>query len=79
VGIVLREPCAVGTTLLAALDLLDRGPCVAFTGVLAWSEPAIRSHESPAWRPMAAGLTFVRIDAMDVRLRRRLFPDSAQA
>ena len=77
VGIVLKEPFTVGTTLLVEMDLLDRGPWVSFTGALAWSEPVARSRGSMAWRPMAAGLRFVRVDAMDVRLYRRLFPEPA--
>ena len=77
VGITLPEPFAVGTRLLVEVDLLDRGPRVRVTGEVAWSEPAVRRRESPAWRPMAAGLRFVRVDAMDTRLYRRLFPEPA--
>ncbi|OGX40728.1 MAG: hypothetical protein A3C53_03935 [Omnitrophica WOR_2 bacterium RIFCSPHIGHO2_02_FULL_68_15] len=77
VGLTLPEPFAVGTTLLVEVDLLDRGPRVRFTGEVAWSEPAVHSRGSMAWRPMAAGLRFVRIDATDTRFYRRLFPAPA--
>lgn len=77
VGVVLREPFAVGTKLLVEMDLQDQGPCVRFTGEVVWSEPAVRSRGSMACRPMAAGLRFIRVDAMDARFYRRLFPPPA--
>ena len=73
-GLVLKEPFAPGVKLLIELDLRDRGPWARVTGQVAWSEPAVRTQAPLAWRPMAVGVKFVRIDASDPRLHRRLFP-----
>ena len=75
IGLVLREPFRPGTKLLVELDLMnDHGPWARVTGQVVWSEPAVRIREPLAWKPIAVGLKFVRIDAADPRLHRRLFP-----
>lgn len=78
IGLTLKEPFAVGTKLFLEIDLQDRGPWISLVGEIAWSEPALQSRGSAAWRPMAAGLRFVRVDAHDARLYRRIFPEPAR-
>ena len=74
IGLVLKEPFMPGTKLLIEMDLQDNGRWASVTGQVVWSEPPVRTRESSAWKPMAMGVKFVRIDAADPRLHRRLFP-----
>ena len=74
IGLVLKEPFVPGTKLLIELDLRDNAPWARVTGQVVWSEPAVRVREPLAWKPMAMGLKFVRIDSADPRLHYRFFP-----